>query len=198
MEIVETAEADPTLEGLNAQQREDVLVQWPDNAKRREVWQAAATPYTGKRSGGPSGFGFRQSDLWRLIVKYPGIPIVDIYAKTGGDPWVWRDLEGLRREMDGESTDGFFDEDTSESPAAATASRSMNGLVERMLTNGVARDIAEALYEQHKRYPDRIRQACFDAERGVKEGTSHSPAGLIVSKLNKAAKRASEGSSWAQ
>ena len=74
----------------------------------------------------------------------------------------------------------------------------MNGLVERMVSNGMSREIAEALYEQHKQNPERIRQACFDAERGVKEGTCRNPAGLIVSKLNKAGKRASEGYSWAQ
>jgi|GEM_PF-1803149 len=202
VETVETAEADPTLEGLNAQQRHDVLEFCPDGAKRRAVWQAAATPYTGKRSDSPEDrYGLRQSDLWRLIVRYPGVAIFAKYCNTRKDPSLWRDLEGLRRKMDGESTDGFgfFDEDADGPPATAPAPRSMNQLVERMVTNGVARRTAEALYEQHKRDPERIRQACFDAERGVKEGTSHSPAGLIVSKLNKAAKRvASERYSWAQ
>lgn len=73
-----------------------------------------------------------------------------------------------------------------------------NRLVERMVANGISRKTAEALYEQHHRNPERIGQACFDAERGAKERTSTNPAGLIVSKLNKAKKRASEGYSWAQ
>lgn len=74
-----------------------------------------------------------------------------------------------------------------------------NDLIERMVSNRVRRETAEALYEQHQRDPERIRQACFDAERGVKEGTCRNPAGLIVSKLNKAAARASSegGYSWA-
>jgi hypothetical protein len=204
VETVETSEADRTLEGLNAQQRHDVLEFWPDDAKRREVWQAAATPYTGKRSDSPEDrYGLRKSDLWRLIVRYPGVPIFAIYGEAHKDPSVWRDLEGLRREMDGESTDGFFDEDAVGPPATAPAPRSMNGLVEQMVSElRVERRTAEGLYADHQREPQRIRQAIFEVGQALKHGTCKNkgnPAGLLVWKLNEAAKRvASEGYSYTQ
>ena len=190
VESDETAEVDPTLAGLNAEQREAVVHCWPDPERRQAVRDAAATPYTGERSGVERDrFGLRSRDLWRMILKWPERRIDELFMSRQ-----WRRLEELRRVMDGESLEMFEAQPKPDAPAP----RSMNGLIERMVSNRVKRETAQALYEQHKQDPERIRQACFDAERGVKEGTCRNPAGLIVSKLNKAIKRASEGYSWAQ
>jgi hypothetical protein len=192
-------DVDPTLEGLNPAQRGQALSLWPDRAKRTEVRSAAASTDTGKRCGGPSGFGLRQSDLWRLIVTYPGVAICEMYDKARQDPQAWRDLEALRREMDGESLVGPFDEDVVEPHPAAPTSRSTTGWVEKMVSElGVKHETAEALYEQHKREPQRIRKAIFEVQQAMKDGTCHRPAGLFVSKLNKAKNHSSEGYSWAQ
>ena len=189
VESDEAAEVDPTLAGLNAEQREAVVLCWPDPEKRQAIRDAAATPYAGERSGAEGDrFGLRGRDLWRMIQKWP-TETVELWRSKQ-----WRRLEEMRRVMDGESLEMFEAWPKPDAPAP----RSMNGLIERMVSNGVKRETAQALYEQHKQNPERIRQACFDAERGKREGTSHTPAGLVVSKLNKAGKRASEGYSWSQ
>jgi len=65
-------------------------------------------------------------------------------------------------------------------------------LVEQLVSKfRVERKTAEGLYADHQREPQRIRQAMFEVEQAMKNGRVPSPAGLIVSKLNKAAKRSS-------